>query len=45
MREEKIYTVSWTQTYNGWVVKDTVEQDKITDLTQAREVLARIMSK
>ena len=47
MRDEKevLYTVSWTQPYNSWPVEDKVEQEEITDFTEAREVLARIMSK
>jgi hypothetical protein len=32
----KLYTISWTQTYEAWPVED---------LTLAREVLARIMAK
>ncbi len=47
MRDEKqvLYTISWTQPYDNWVAKDKVEQEEITDFTEAREVLARIMSK
>lgn len=47
MRDEKqvLYTVGWTQAYEGWVVKDKVEQEEITDFTEAQEVLARIMTK
>lgn len=45
MREEKLYTVSWTQPYHGWIVEDRFEDVEITDLALAREVLARIMSK
>ena len=46
MRDEKLYTVSWTQVYESWPVEPTVEQEpEIVDLTQAREVLARIMAK
>lgn len=43
MRDEKLYTVQWTQAYVAWPeVKK--EREEITDLTQAREVLARIMA-
>ena len=37
MREEKLYTVQWTQEYTLW-------PEPVMDLTQARAVLARIMS-
>ena len=40
MRDEKLYTVSWTQVYELWPVEPEVEMD----LTQARAVLARIMA-
>ena len=45
MRDEKLYTVSWTQVYESWPVEPEVKQEEVLDLTQAREVLARIMSK
>jgi hypothetical protein len=35
----KLYTVQWTQTYTGWT------EPELEDLTLAREVLARIMTK
>ncbi len=35
MREEKLYTVRWTQEYTLWPAMD---------LTEARAVLARIMA-
>lgn len=41
MRDEKLYTVSWTQVYEAW---PAVEQEPELDLSQAREVLARIMA-
>ena len=41
MRDEKLYVVCWTQVYETW----PVEQEPGMDLTQAREVLARIMAK
>jgi hypothetical protein len=37
----KLYSISWTQPYVGWVPIEL----PITDLTQAREVLAKIMQK
>lgn len=37
MQAQKLYTVRWTQSYPGW-------PEPKMDLTQAREVLARIMS-
>jgi hypothetical protein len=37
----KLYSISWTQSYTGWVPIEL----PITDLTQAREVIARIMAK
>ena len=37
----KLYSISWTQPYQGWVPMEL----PITDLTQAREVIARIMAK
>jgi hypothetical protein len=36
-----MYTVRWTQTYPGWEPLEF----PIRDLSQAREVLARIMAK
>lgn len=36
----KLYTVRWTQPYTGW----TPMELPVTDLTQAREVIARIMA-
>jgi hypothetical protein len=37
----KLYSISWTQPYTGWFPVEIA----ITDFTQAREVLARIMAK
>ncbi len=34
-----LYTISWSQPYVGW------SEPELEDLTLAREVLARIMSK
>lgn len=45
MREEKIYTVTWTQTLDGRIIEDKFEDTEVTDLTQAQELLARIMAK
>ena len=52
MRDEKLYTVSWTQAYDAWVknelLSDAEEMVEIglqfSDFAEAREVLARIMS-
>lgn len=51
MRDEKLYTVSWTQPYAAYVVSNPdaksqpQPEPETMDLTQARLVLARIMSK
>ena len=49
MRDEnQVWTISWTQPYVNWnepEFKQEQEQEEVLDLTQAREVLARIMSK
>jgi hypothetical protein len=46
MRDEKLWTMSWSQPYVGWPQPKQEPQlePEIEDLTQAREVLARIMS-
>lgn len=48
MRDEKqVWLLSWTQPYTTWPklkMEPTLEPETM-DLTQAREVLARIMSK
>ena len=46
MRDEKqvLYTVSWTQTYDSWPKQEITPEPEIADLTQAQEVLARIMA-
>ena len=44
MRDEKLYTMQWTQTYESWPVEPEPEQEDL-DLTQAREVLAKVMAK
>lgn len=36
----KLYTLCWTQPYTGWGSQEL----PVTDLTQAREVLTRIMA-
>jgi hypothetical protein len=52
MRDEKqAWTISWTQLYNHWHNSHPEPKPKpklepeVEDLTLAREVLARIMSK
>ena len=52
MRDEKLYTVSWTEAYDAWaqneLLSDAEEMVEIglqfSDFAEAREVLARIMS-
>ena len=45
-RDNELYRIVWTQVYESWPVEPTVEQEpEIVDLTEAREVLARIMAK
>jgi hypothetical protein len=41
MRDEKLYTIRWTQPYRGWVPMEL----PITDFAEARAVIARIMAK
>lgn len=52
MRDEKqFWTVSWSQPYTAYVVSNPnarsqpQPEPELEDLTQARQVLARIMSK
>ncbi len=45
MRDEKLYTVQWTQAYTAWPKPQPKQEPELEDLTLAREVLARIMSK
>ena len=45
MRDEKLYTVQWTQTYQYWPTPEPKAEPELEDLTEAREVLARIMAK
>jgi hypothetical protein len=47
-KENQFWTVSWTQPYTSWPKSTPVEpklEPEAEDLTLAREVLARIMSK
>ncbi len=44
MRDEKLYTVQWTQPYVNWPKPAPKPEPELMDLTEAREVLARIMS-
>ena len=41
-KETQLYKIVWTQTYQAWPVE---QEPEIVDLTQAQEVLARIMAK
>jgi len=45
MRDEKLYTVQWTQIYYTWPKPNPKLEPEVEDLTLAREVLARIMQK
>ena len=47
MRDEKLYTISWTQPYISWAKYETEQEQEpeTEDLSAAREVLARIMAK
>ncbi len=45
MRDEKLYTMQWTQPYTAWPKPQPQQEPELEDLTLAREVLARIMSK
>lgn len=45
MRDEKLYTVQWTQPYVSWPKPAPKQEPELEDLTLAREVLARIMAK
>jgi hypothetical protein len=45
MRDEKLYTAQWTQAYEAWPKSEPKPEPELEDLTLAREVLARIMSK
>jgi len=47
MRDEKqIWTINWSQLYQNWHQSAPQEskEKEITDFTEAREVLARIMA-
>ena len=41
-KDNELYRVVWTQVYEHWGEE---QEPEIVDLTQAREVLARIMAK
>ena len=45
MRDEKLYTVQWTQPYTSWPKPQPKLEPELEDLTLAREVLAKIMQK
>ena len=42
--EDYWFRMSWTQPYVAWPKPEPKPEPEITDLTEAREVLARIMS-
>ena len=45
--QNKVWSISWTQPYAAWPrpQPEPVLEPEIEDLTQAREVIARIMAK
>jgi hypothetical protein len=43
-KENQIWTMQWTQPYSSWPKPAPKQEPELEDLTQAREVLARIMS-
>jgi len=48
MRDEKLYTVGWTQEYLNWYnYVDTVAEAMVesSEMREAQEVIARIMAK
>ena len=44
-KETPLYQIVWTQTYQAWPEPEVPQVQEVEDLTQAREVLARIMAK
>jgi hypothetical protein len=44
-KETPLYTIVWTQTYQSWPDPEVQQEPELEDLTLAREVLARIMTK
>jgi hypothetical protein len=45
-RDNELYRIVWTQPYVSWPEpEEPQEESNLLDLTLAREVLARIMSK
>jgi|LauGreStaDraftv2_3_1035109.scaffolds.fasta_scaffold229144_2 hypothetical protein len=46
-KENQVWTMSWTQPYSTWPKSKPAEhkESEITDFTEARQVLARIMQK
>jgi len=45
MRDEKLYTMQWTQPYTSWTKPEEPQEETKMDLTLAREVLAKVMAK
>lgn len=43
-KDNQLYKIVWTQTYESWPEPEVAQEPEL-DLTQAQEVLARIMSK
>ena len=44
-KDNELYRIVWTQTYETWPAPEPKAEPELGDLTLAREVLARIMSK
>ena len=44
-KDNQLYKIVWTQTYQSWPEPEIKQEPELEDLAQAREVLARIMSK
>jgi hypothetical protein len=44
-KENQAWTMQWTQPYTSWPQPEVKSEPELEDLTLARAVLARIMSK
>ena len=42
-KDNELYRIVWTQVYESWPEPES-KQEEVLDLTEARAVLARIMS-
>jgi len=43
-KDNQLYKIVWTQTYESWPEPEIKSEPELADLTEAQEVLARIMS-